>query len=95
MMKVKTKEFLDELKRWGIKVGYECGRIVLTEGNEEARNYYTAMIQKSPEFEGALVWALAQVDADVMDWIEERRAIIWVECGDDSIRTAIMCSIPH
>ena len=94
-MKIKTKEFLEEIARWDIKAKYEWGRIVLREGNDEARAYYSEMLKKSPEFEGALIWELAQTDENIMDWIEERRAIIWVECGDDSVRTAIMCSIPH
>ena len=94
-MKIKTREFLEELSRWSIKAEYEWGRIVLREGNDEARTYYAGMLKKSPEFEGALIWELAQTDENIMDDIEERRAIIWVECGDDSVRTAIMCNIPH
>lgn len=94
-MKIKTKDFLEELSRFGIKAEYEWGRIVLREGNDEARKYYAGMLKKSPEFEGALIWELAQTDDNIMDDIEERRAIIWVECGDDSVRTAIMCNIPH
>ena len=92
-MKVKTKEFIRELERWSIKAEVEFGRIVLKEGSQEAREYYTSMIKKSPEFEGALIWELAQKDPDVMDVIEERRAIRWVEIGDDSINGAIMCNI--
>lgn len=94
-MKVKTKDFLDELTRWDIKAEYEWGRIVLYGEREDALEHYRALLQASPEFEGALVWSLAQTDADIMDWIEERRAIRWVECGDDSIRGAIMCSIAN
>lgn len=92
-MKVKTKEFLQELSRWGIKTEYEYGRIKLTEGRDDAREHYAEMLKRSPEFEGALIWELAQADADIMDAIEERRAIRWVETGDDSIRNAIMCNI--
>ena len=89
LMKIKTREFLEELSRWGVKARYEWGRIVLREGNDEARKYYA-----SPEFEGALIWELAQTDENIMDDIEERRAIRWVEGGDDSIYGAIMCNIP-
>ncbi len=92
-MKLKVKDFIDELSRWCIEAEYEYGRIVLSGGQDEARAYYTAMLAKSPEFEGALIWELAQTNTDVMDCIEERRAIRWVECGDDSIREAIMCNI--
>ena len=95
LVKIKTKEFLEELSRWDIKPEYDSGRIFLREGNEEARAYYSEMLKKNPEFEGALIWELAQTDENIMDCIEERRAIIWVECGDDSVRTAIMCNIPH
>ena len=94
-MRVKTKEFLRELERWSIKAEVDFGRIVLSEGSQEAREYYTSMISRSPEFEGALIWELAQMNADVMDVIEERRAIRWVEIGDDSIHGAIMCNIPN
>ncbi len=94
-MKIKTKEFLEELSRWDIKAEYDWGRIILCEGNDEARAYYVEMLKKSPEFEGALIWELAQTDENIMYEIEERRAIIWVESGDDSVRTAIMCNIPH
>ena len=93
-MKIKTREFLEELSRWGVKAKYEWGRIVLREGNDEARKYYAGMLKKSPEFEGALIWELAQTDENIMDDIEERRAIHWVEGGDDSIYGAIMCNIP-
>ena len=93
-MKIKTREFLEELSRWGVKAKYEWGRIVLREGNDEARKYYAGMLKKSPEFEGALIWELAQTDENIMDDIEERRAIRWVEGGDDSIYGAIMCNIP-
>ena len=93
-MKIKTREFLEELSRWGVKARYEWGRIVLREGNDEARKYYAGMLKKSPEFEGALIWELAQTDENIMDDIEERRAIRWVEGGDDSIYGAIMCNIP-
>ena len=94
-MRVKTKEFLRELERWSIKAEVDFGRIVLSEGSQEAREYYTSMISRSPEFEGALIWELAQMNPDVMDVIEERRAIRWVEIGDDSIHGAIMCNIPN
>ena len=94
-MKIKTKDFLEELSRWDIKAVYEWGRIVLCEGNDEARAYYAEMLKKSPEFEGALIWELAQTNENIMDDIEERRAIRWVEDGDDSIRGAIMCNISH
>ena len=94
-MKVKVTEFLAELSRYGIEVKHRSGRIELVGGDADAREHYTELVHRSPEFEGALVWELAQRDVDVMDWIEERRAINWVDCGDDSVRTAIMCSIPR
>lgn len=93
MMIVSLTEFLAELANSGIEVVYELGRIKLVGGKANAREHYTEMLKNSPEFEGALVWKLAQTEAYVMDWIEERRAIIWSETGDGSIRTAIMSSI--
>ena len=94
-MKINAKEFLEELLRWGIEVEYEYGRIKLKAGNEDARKYYAEMLKRSPEFEGALIWNMAQIDSNIMDAIEERRAIRWVEIGDDSIHGAIMCNIPN
>ena len=94
MISLKTKDFLEELSRWGIDVEYHCGHIYLKGGREDAREHFRQIL-KSPEFEGALIWELAKVDANIMDEIEERRAIRWVEDGDDSIRGAIMCNIPH
>ena len=93
-MKINTSEFLEELARWDITAEYQWGRVVLTGGRDDAREHFMQVL-KSPEFEGALIWEMAQRDSDIMDAIEERRAIIWVECGDDSVRTAIMCNIPH
>ena len=93
-MKINTSEFLEELARWDITAEYQCGRVVLTGGRDDAREHFRQVL-RSPEFEGALIWEMAQRDSDIMDAIEERRAIIWVECGDDSVRTAIMCNIPH
>ena len=94
LMKIKAKDFLEELSRWDIKAVYEWGRIVLIGGREDAREHFSQIL-KSPEFEGALIWELAQTDENIMDDIEERRAIRWVEDGDDSIRGAIMCNISH
>lgn len=94
-MKIKTKDFLEELSRWDIKTDYEWGRVILREGNNEAREYYTEMLKNSPEFERALIWELAQTNENIMDCIEERRAIRWVEVGDYSIQGAIMCNIHH
>ena len=93
-MKINTREFLEELSRWDIIAEYQSGRVKLSGGREDAREHFSQIL-KSPEFEGALIWEMAQTNDDIMDAIEERRAIIWVECGDDSIRTAIMSSIPH
>ena len=95
VMKIKLREFTTELEHWRITPEYRNGRVVLTGGRDDAREYYTAMLRKSPEFEGALIWELAQTNPDVMDAVEERRAIIWIECEDDSVRSAIMCNIPH
>lgn len=92
-MKVKTKDFLAELARFGINADVQYGRIVLSDGNDKAREHYSAILQASPNFEGALIWEIAQTNPDVMYAIEERRAIRWVECGDDSIRSAIICNI--
>lgn len=92
-MTVKMTDFQNELVKYGIGVKYESGRLELTGGDEEAREHYTAVLQASPEFEGALIWKLAQTDADIMDSIEERRAIKWVETGDDSLRSAILGNI--
>ena len=94
-MKIKTKDFLEELSRWDIKAGYEWGRIILREGNDKAREYYSEMLKNSPDFEGVLIWELAQTNENIMDCIEERRAIRWAEVEDDSIQGAIMCNIPH
>ena len=93
-MKINTREFLEELSRWDIIAEYQSGRVKLSGGREDAREHFSQIL-KSPEFEGALIWEMAQTNEDIMDVIEERRAIIWVECGDDSVRTAIMSSIPH
>ena len=94
-MKVKTKDFLNELSRLNLTAEYEYGRIEISGNNEAARDHYRALLKVSPEFEGALIWELAQTDANIMDCIEERRAIRWVEIGDDSIRGAIMCNITN
>ena len=82
-MKIKTKEFLEEIARWDIKAKYECGRIVLREGNDEARAYYSEMLKKSPEFEGALIWELAQTDENIMDWIDHLGRV-WRRFSEDS-----------
>ena len=92
---LKPKEYLEELARWDIKAEYEWGRIKLRGGREDAREYYSAMLKESAKFEGVLIWYLAQTNANIMDSIEERRAIRWVENGDDSIEGAIMCSMPY
>jgi hypothetical protein len=92
--KINTREFLEELSRWDIVPEYRNGRVVLMGGREDAREHFSQIL-KSREFEGALILEMAQTNADIMDAIEERRSIIWAECGDASIRTAIMCNIPH
>lgn len=84
-----------ELKDYEIEVRYKFGRIELHNGRDDAREYYTALLCKNPELEGSLIWRMAQRDSDIMDCIEERRAIRWVECGDDTIRGAIMCNLGH
>ena len=84
-----------ELKNYEIEVHYQFGRIELHNGRNDAREYYTALLQKNPKLECSLIWRLAQRDSDIMDSIEERRAIRWVECGDDTIRGAIMCNLDH
>ena len=93
-MKINTREFLEELSRWDITAEYQCGRVKLIGSRDDAREHFSQIL-KNREFEGALIWEMAQRDSDIMDAIEERRAIIWVECGDDSVRSAIMCNIPH
>ena len=95
MILLKTKEFLEELSRWGIETEYENGRIYLIGGREDAREHFSEILRISPELEGTIIWELAQTDANIMDAIEERRAMRWVEGGDDSISGAIMCNIPH
>ena len=82
-----------ELAHWKIEAHYEFGRIELSGGQDDAREYFTELFRKNPKVEGAYIWRLAQRDSDIMDCIEERRAIRWVECGDDTIRGAIMCNL--
>ena len=92
-MKVKVTDFIAEAARYGIEIKHKSGRIELEGGDEKAREHYTALLRNNPEFEGALIWEVAQTDADLMDWIEERRAINWVSSGDDSIHSAILLSL--
>ena len=95
MILLKTNEFLEELSRWSIETEYKSGRIYLQGGREDALGHFSGILRISPELEGALIWKLAQTDANIMDAIEERRAIRWIENGDDSIRGAIMCNISN
>ena len=90
---MKIKEFLSELARYGIEVEYSNGRIKLTGGNETAREHYSSFFPANPKFEADLIWYLAQTDEDIMDAIEERQAIRFVENGDDSVEGAIMCNL--
>lgn len=95
MSTVKITDFQSELSKRGIGVKYRNGRIHLEGGEEKVREHYTAVLKCSPEFEGALIWRLAQTNEDIMDAIEERRAIKRVETGDDSLYSAIMDNITY
>ena len=92
-MAVRMTDFQNELAKYGIDVKYDSGRLELVGGDDKAREHYIAVLKASPEFEGTLIWKLAQTNADIMDSIEERRAIKWVETGDDSYRSAILGNI--
>lgn len=83
-MKINGRKFLDCMKELNLRVRYKSGRIKIFGKDHAARDYYRAML-KNPELEEAVILELSQTDPDVKDAIEERRAIRWVECEDDSI----------
>ncbi|MBQ6003029.1 MAG: hypothetical protein IJL18_09270 [Synergistaceae bacterium] len=54
----KTAELLHELKRWGVEVKAEWGRICLSGGSAQALEYYRGMIATHPRIEAHLILEL-------------------------------------
>lgn len=89
-MKINIHELKDELKKYGITIGYEYGRISLEGGNEAARQHYQALISSSWNTEFDLIFDLASKNPDVMDAIEERACIRWAEGLKYDLKEAII-----
>ena len=95
-MTVKIKEFLEELDNYGIKIDFNCGRIKLYDGNEEARVHYQRLIESSPKFEYAMIYDLMEIDADIRYAVEERAAIREFDAGlSGDIESAIKCNLAN
>mgnify|MGYP003571265832 CR=1 FL=1 len=66
---------LKEIQQWGIKIGYEYGRAVLSDGDRTALKHYQNLLQFEPEFEKKLILELAEISPDVLFDLTERAAI--------------------
>lgn len=85
------QQFYNSLKYFHLKPYVEDGRIYFS-GNSALVDVRKAL-DELPEVEGELILRLAAHDRDLLDVIQERASIRWVEGYSDSLYSAVMCNI--
>ena len=88
-----VKEYLHELAIYGLTYSVEWGRVKLMGDDEKILRRCRSILAKRPELEARLILHEAVRDADLLDELQERASIRWVEGYSDSLYAAVMCNI--
>lgn len=82
----------DELKRWHIKTYLHNNRLILSEGDNTARNHYKTLLSKNPEVEIKLILELIKSDCEMRQFVEERAAIREADGLPGDLESAVRCN---
>ena len=85
------QQFFNSLKYFHLQPYVKDGRISFS-GSASLVDARKAL-DDLPEVEGELILRLAAHDKDLLDVIQERACIRWVEGYSDSLYSAVMCNI--
>ena len=90
---VSLLDFKKELRKACIGCFFSCGRLKLRGGSPQSRKRLYAILHERPDLEARIIIRIALNDPDVMDMIEERACIRWVEGYSDSLYLAVLGNI--
>ena len=85
--------FMERISEGGIRCTVEWFRLKLEGGNPQERERLIGIVHSNPDLEARIILRIAVKDRDVMDAIEERASIRWVEGYSDSLYSAVLSSI--
>ena len=91
--KLTPRAFLQQLSHAGITYSVEWGRVSLSGGYPQERERLIGILQGNPDLEARLILGAAVHDPGIMESIEERASIRWVDGYSDSLYDAVMCNI--
>ena len=87
-----AKKLSDELKRWHIKTYLHNNRLILSEGDNTARNHYKTLLSENPEVEIKLILELIKSDCEMRQFVEERAAIREADGLPGDLESAVRCN---
>ncbi|MBR0315978.1 MAG: hypothetical protein IJQ99_03855 [Synergistaceae bacterium] len=80
-------EFLNELKKYQIKPDVDLVlRVILTNGDKNARKHYQDLLRDNPEWEVKLILELAESDENLHQYLFERMAISELNSLQDAVK---------
>ncbi|MBR0076142.1 MAG: hypothetical protein IJP96_10340 [Synergistaceae bacterium] len=80
-------EFLDELKKYQINPDVDLVlRVILTNGDKNARKHYQELLRENPEWEMKLILELAESDKNLYQYLFERMAISDLNSLEDAVK---------
>ena len=80
-------EFLNELKKWHIRTCLEYGKLVLYEGDKQAREHYSGVLEDNPELAIQTILELSKTNMRIQELVEERAAI-----RESDFESAVRCN---
>ena len=80
-------EFLNELKKYQIKPDVDLVlRVILTNGDKDARKHYQDLLKDNPDWEVKLILELAESDENLHQYLFERMAISELSSLQDAVK---------
>ena len=88
---MRKRQFFNTLKHFHLQPRVEDGRISFSSSSAliDARK----TLDENPELEAEMILHIAAHDPDLLEAIQERASIRWVEGLSDSLYDAVMCNI--
>ena len=93
MSEIALKEYMNELRRWGISYDVSDWRVILRGGDRKARYHHERVISEDKDLEAKLILYASNRNRDLRDLIEERAAIRCADGLPGDLLSAVKCNL--
>ena len=93
MSDIALKEYLNELKEWGISYEVSDWRVILIGGDRKARYHYERVLSENKDLQAMLILYASNRNRDLRNMIEERAAIRWSDGLPCDLLSSVKCNL--